>query len=99
MRFSTTQHQFYGGLDRHARTMYLCVLNQDGEIVLHRHMKAAPEPFLRALTPYREEMVVCVAGRFTGDRARRPLRSRGDSLWPGPCPLHEGHSWRPGQAR
>ena len=30
MRFYTKQHQFYCGIDLHARTMYLCILNQDG---------------------------------------------------------------------
>ena len=30
MRFYTTQHQSYGGIDLHARSMYLCILNQDG---------------------------------------------------------------------
>ena len=60
MRFYTKQHQFYGGIDLHARTMYVCVLNRDGEVLLHRHMKAAPEPFLKAMAPYREDLVVCV---------------------------------------
>jgi hypothetical protein len=45
--------------------MYLCVLNQDGEIVLHRHMQAGPEPFLKAIAPYREDLVVCVECIFT----------------------------------
>ena len=36
MRFYTRQHPFYCGIDLHARTMYLCILNQAGEIVLHR---------------------------------------------------------------
>jgi transposase len=45
--------------------MYLCVLNQDGEVVLHRKMHAAPEPFLKAMAPYREDLVVCVECIFT----------------------------------
>jgi hypothetical protein len=40
--------------------MYVCSLNQDGEIMLHRNMKARPETFLKAIAPYREEMVVAV---------------------------------------
>src|SRR5215813_14000079 len=60
MRFYTMQHKFYCGIDLHARTMYLCILNQDGEIVLHRNMQAAPEPFLKAIAPYQEDLVVCV---------------------------------------
>jgi transposase len=65
MRFSTKQHPFYCGIDLHARTMYLCVLNQDGAILVHRHMPAGPDPFLNALAPSREDLVVCVACLFT----------------------------------
>jgi hypothetical protein len=65
MRFYTKQHQFYCGIDLHARTMYLCVLHQDGEILVHRNMPAGPEPFLKAIAPYREDIVVCVECIFT----------------------------------
>jgi transposase len=51
MRFYTKQHQFYCGIDLHARTMYVGILNQDGEIMLHRNMPASPEPFLQAIAP------------------------------------------------
>ena len=43
----------------------LCVLNQDGEILLHRNMPAGPEPFLKAVAPYRADLVVCVDCLFT----------------------------------
>jgi transposase len=65
MRFYTKPHKFYCGIDLHARTMYLCLLNQEGEIILHRKMKAAPEPFLQAIAPYREDLVGCVECIFT----------------------------------
>jgi hypothetical protein len=65
MRFYTQQHQFYCGIDLHARTMYLCILNQDGELLVHRNMPAGPEPFLKAVAPYREDLVVCVECLFT----------------------------------
>jgi transposase len=65
MRFYTRQHQFYCGIDLHARTMYLCIVNRDGEILLHRNMPAGPDPFLKAITPYREDLVVCVECIFT----------------------------------
>jgi len=65
MRFYTKQHQFYCGIDLHARTMYLCILNQDGEILVHRNMPAGPEPFLKAVAPYRTDLVVCVECIFT----------------------------------
>jgi transposase len=66
MRFYTKPHKFYCGIDLHARSMYLCVLNQEGAILLHQNMKAGPEPFLQALAPYREDLVVCVECLFTG---------------------------------
>jgi hypothetical protein len=96
MRFSTTQHPFYGGLDRQARSMYLCILHQEGEVLLPRNRKAAPEPFLKAIAPYREAMVVCVACLFTWDLARRPLRPGGAVLRSGPGPLHAGEPRGPG---
>jgi transposase len=65
MRFYTKQHAVYCGIDWHARSMYVCILSHDGEILLHRQMKAAPEPFLKAIAPYREGLVVAVECLFT----------------------------------
>src|SRR5262245_56873000 len=65
MRFYTTPHQFYCGIDLHARSMYVCLLNQESEIMLHRNMQASPETFLKVITPYREAMVVAVEFLFT----------------------------------
>jgi hypothetical protein len=73
MSFYTKQHKFYCGIDLHARTMSLCVLNQEGEILLHRNMKAGPEPFLKAVAPYREDLVVCVEWTLHLVRAGRSL--------------------------
>jgi transposase len=60
MRFYTQQHQFDCGIDVHARTMYVCILTQDGEMLVHRAMQASPETFLQAIAPYREARVVAV---------------------------------------
>jgi transposase len=65
MRFYTNQHPFYCGIDLHTRSMYVCILRHDGEILLHRNMKAAPEPFLKAIAPYRDGLVVAVECIFT----------------------------------
>jgi transposase len=65
MRFYTKQHKAYGGIDLHARSMYMCILSQDGEILLHRNMKTSPEIFLKAIASYREDLVVCVECIFT----------------------------------
>jgi Transposase len=65
MRFYTTQHQFYCGIDFHARTMSVCMLNHDGESLVHRAMQAGPETFLQVIAPSREDMVVAVACLLT----------------------------------
>ena len=65
MRFYTQQHKYYCGIDLHARMMYLCILDPAGEVVVHRNMKAKPEPFLKAIEPYREDLVVAVECMFT----------------------------------
>jgi transposase len=65
MRFYNTQHQFYCGIDLHARSMYVCIVSHDGELLVHRNMQAAPEPFLKALAPSRDGLVVAVECLFT----------------------------------
>src|SRR5215470_12420961 len=65
MRFYTKQHQFYCGIDLHARTMYVCILDQHGTILVHRNMKASPEMFLKTIEPFRQNLVVAVECIFT----------------------------------
>jgi transposase len=65
MRFYTTEHPFYCGIDLHACTMYICILSQSGEVLVHRHMKTDPETFLKAIAPYRQGLGVAVACLFT----------------------------------
>ena len=61
MRFYTGQHRYYCGIDLHARTMYVCILDHEGgKVVLHRNMHCEPDRFLRAIEPYRNDLVVCV---------------------------------------
>ncbi len=65
MRFYTQQHQYYCGIDLHAKRMYICILNAAGAIVYHQNGTAGPEHFLRAVAPYREDIVVAVECMFT----------------------------------
>src|SRR5499427_2682798 len=65
MRFYTTQHPFYCGIDLHARTMYVCILSQSGEVLVHRNMKTDPDTFLHVVAPYRQGLVVVVECMFT----------------------------------
>jgi transposase len=65
MRFYTKQHPYYCGIDLHARTMYVCILDQGGETLLHRNMQATPEALLKAIAPYRDQIVMAAECMFT----------------------------------
>ncbi len=65
MRFYTENHNHYCGIDLHAKTMYLCILDKDGQILLHQNMQSHPEDFLAATQPYRADLVVAAECMFT----------------------------------
>jgi hypothetical protein len=58
MRFDTQQHPYDCGIDLHARTRDVCLLAQGGDTLLHRHMPATPEALLKAIAPYRDQLVM-----------------------------------------
>ena len=65
MKFYTKQHKYYCGIDLHTKKMYVCIINNAGEILLHRNMKTDPHVFLRVIEPYQEDVVVAVECMFT----------------------------------
>ena len=65
MRFYTQTHTHYCGIDLHAKTLYVCILDRDGQILLHKDMKSRPEAFLAAVEPFRDDLVVAVECMFT----------------------------------
>src|SRR5262249_11259466 len=65
MRFYTKQHRCYCGIDLHARRMYICILDANGQILVHRNGPATPEHLLNVIAPYREDLVVAVECIFT----------------------------------
>ena len=65
MRFYTKQHKFYCGIDLHTKKMYVCILDESGEIRLHRNIRTARDVFLSVIDPFREDIVVSVECMFT----------------------------------
>ena len=65
MRFYTTPHRYYCGIDLHARRMYICVLDERGQILVHRNGPATPEHLLTTIRAYREDIVGAVECLFT----------------------------------
>lgn len=77
MRFYTRQQKFYCGIDLHARTMYVCILHQEGEILVHRNIPSDKEAFLKIIAPYREDVAVSVECIFTWYWLADPCDSQG----------------------
>jgi len=65
MRFYIRQHRYYCGVDLHARTMYVCVLDQEGNVLVSKDIASAPGPFLELIAPYREDLAVAAECMFT----------------------------------
>jgi transposase len=65
MRFYTRTHKHYCGIDLHARSMYVCVLDREGTVLVSKNIAAAPKPFLELIAPYREDLAVAAECMFT----------------------------------
>src|SRR2546422_3384727 len=65
MRFYNRQHRHYCGIDLHVKTMYICILDSAGQVLVHRNAKSTPEAFLEIVAPYREDLVVAAQCMFT----------------------------------
>jgi transposase len=64
MRFYSQPHRFYCGIDLHARTMYLCILDHDGNIVFDHNLACNRKALLHAIAPFRDGIVVGVECMF-----------------------------------
>jgi len=65
MRFYNNSHTHSCGIDLHAKTMYLCVLGPEDDVLLHENIRSEPEAFLQAVEPYRHDLVVAAECTFT----------------------------------
>jgi transposase len=64
MRFYNQSHQFYCGIDLHARLLAICVVDQTGAIVLKTQIPADQQLLLKTLAPFRPDVVVAVECLF-----------------------------------
>jgi transposase len=59
MRFYNQAHRFYCGIDLHARSKYVCILDHErGDILVHKDIPCNPAAFLEVIAPYRDSLVV-----------------------------------------
>jgi transposase len=65
MRFYKEQHQFYLGIDLHARTMYVCIMNNVGSVIYHKNMPSTPESLSHIVSQFGSDIVIGVECIFT----------------------------------
>ena len=65
MRFYNGQHRYYCGVDLHTKRMYLCILDREGNKLLHRNVPAKPHDFLNAIKGFRDDLIVGAECMFT----------------------------------
>ncbi len=65
MKYYNQQHSFYAGIDLHAKTLHVCVLDHNGEKRLHKNFQCRDtESFLEELQPFRQNLVVGCESNF-----------------------------------
>lgn len=64
MKFYTNRHEYYCGIDLHAKKMFLCIFDGEGNKRFHKEIKTEAGAFLSAIAPFRKGLVVGVEGMF-----------------------------------
>lgn len=60
MNFYNNMHPYYCGIDLHARLLYVCIIDQEGNPCVHKEISADPEKLHALLKPYIGNIVVGV---------------------------------------
>jgi transposase len=65
MKYYTSTTEFNCGIDLHARSMYVCLMDRDGKKLVHTNVKNNDfEFFLKLVAPYRQDLTVCAECMF-----------------------------------
>ena len=57
MRFYQSKHRHYCGIDLHARTMHVCVVDAEGRKLLHQNVPASRKALVECVAPFRDDLV------------------------------------------
>ena len=60
MNFYNHRHPYYCGIDLHARSLYVCIIDEHGNTVRHKEIPAKPAQLQSLLAPYIGNIVVGV---------------------------------------
>ena len=65
MRFYQPHSQFYCGVDLHARSMYICVIDHNKKILVHQNVRNRDTAlFLKLIEPYKQDIVVSAESTY-----------------------------------
>ena len=60
-----TTTEYSCGVDLHSRQMYICVMDKDGKVLVHRNVRGNDfEYFLKLVEPYKDSLTVCCECTF-----------------------------------
>ena len=65
MNFYTKQHDHYCGIDLHSKNMYICIINQAGEILVHKNLNTDPRSLYNCISPFLPDIAISVECVFT----------------------------------
>ncbi len=65
MQFYTKSHQHYCGIDLHTKMMYVCIVDANSNILIHRNIPTNEKAFLNLIQPYGNDIVVGVECMFS----------------------------------
>ena len=53
MNFYNNMHPYYCGIDLHARLLYVCIIDQEGNTLVDKEISSDPDKLHELLEPYR----------------------------------------------
>ena len=65
MELHQTTTEFNCGIDLHKQNMYICLVNRNGDIIVHRNIKHNDfDFFLKVIAPYRHDLTIACESTF-----------------------------------
>lgn len=58
MNFYKKQHNYYCGIDLHAKSLYVCIISHNNEKLLHKEIPANTESLMDLLKPFLNEIII-----------------------------------------
>jgi hypothetical protein len=64
MKFYQRKRRLYCGVDLHASSMHVCIVDREGQTKVHKNIDPTPNRFLPLIRPYRTGLIVATECMF-----------------------------------